>query len=405
MTGSNRLMDQLFADRIQDVPRSFIREILNLALQDDIISFAGGLPNRLLFPVDEIREVTNQVLTESGAEVLQYGSSEGDVGLREWISRRYMEKQGLEIPIERILITSGSQQGLDLLGKVLINAGDPVLIESPGYLGAIQAFSVYRAQFHPVEVDQQGMNIEQFKQTLNAHRPKLAYTVSNFQNPSGISYTEGNKRAVAQAMKAQKTLLIDDDPYGELRFSGEPTTPFWTLLPNQTVMLGSFSKVVVPGLRLGWIVAPQALVDKLLIAKQASDLHTSLLPQRMMQRYLSSYSLDQHIESIIEQYGRQRDAMLAAIDRYFPKQINVTRPEGGMFLWVSLPAPLTAKAVFDLAVREGVVFVPGDPFYTSPHTIRTLRLNFSCVDEAIIETGIRRLGGVIKRLLKVDADC
>ena len=396
-------MDQLFADRIQDVPRSFIREILNLALQDDIISFAGGLPNRLLFPVDEIREVTHQILSESGAEVLQYGSSEGDIGLREWISRRYLDKQGLKIPVEQILITSGSQQGLDLLGKVLINAGDPVLIESPGYLGAIQAFSVYQANFHPVEVDQQGMDIEQLKQTLKTVQPKLAYTVSNFQNPSGISYSQENKRAVAEAIKHQKTLLIDDDPYGELRFSGKATTPFWELLPNQTVMLGSFSKVVVPGLRLGWIVAPQSLIDKLLIAKQASDLHTSLLPQRMMHHYLMAYSLDQHIASIIDQYGRQRDAMLSAIERYFPKQIKVTRPDGGMFLWASLPAPLTAKAVFDLAVKEGVVFVPGDPFYTSPHIVRTLRLNFSCVDEKTIETGIRRLGGVIKRLLDTDA--
>jgi len=334
---------------------------------------------------------------------LQYGSSEGDVGLREWISRRYREKQGLEIPIEQILITSGSQQGLDLLGKVLINAGDPVLIESPGYLGAIQAFSVYRANFRPVEVNQQGMNIAQLEQTLEACQPKLAYTVSNFQNPSGISYKEENKRAVASAIKGRKTLLIDDDPYGELRFSGKPTTPFWTLLPNQTVMLGSFSKVVVPGLRLGWIVAPQSLIDKLLIAKQASDLHTSLLPQRMMHRYLSHYSLDQHIESIINQYGKQRDAMLKAIDRYFPRQISVTRPDGGMFLWVSLPAQLTAKQVFDLALQERVVFVPGDPFYTDGQTIRSLRLNFSCVDAATIETGIRRLGGVIRRLLGSDA--
>lgn len=392
-------MDQLFADRIQDVPRSFIREILNLALQEDVISFAGGLPNRLLFPVDEIREVTDQILSESGAEVLQYGSSEGDAGLREWISARYFEKQGLEIPVERILITSGSQQGLDLLGKVLVNAGDSVLIESPGYLGAIQAFSVYRAIFHPVEVSQQGMDIEQLEHTLQKHKPKLAYTVSTFQNPSGISYTEENKQAVARAFKGRKSLLVDDDPYGELRFSGKPTTPFWTLLPNQTVMLGSFSKVVVPGLRLGWIVAPQSLIDKLLIAKQASDLHTSLLPQRMMHRYLSRYSLDQHIELIVEQYGRQRDAMLKAIDRYFPEQITVTRPEGGMFLWASLPEPLTAKQVFDFAVKEQLVFVPGDPFYTDEQTIRSLRLSFSCVDEATIETGIRRLGAVISRLL------
>ncbi len=397
-------MDQLFADRIQDVPRSFIREILNLALQDDVISFAGGLPNRLLFPVDEMREVTQQVLAESGAEVLQYGSSEGDTDLREWISARYLQKQGLVVPIERILITSGSQQGLDLLGKVLINAGDPVLIESPGYLGAIQAFSVYRAKFHPVDVNSQGMDISGLKQALLSHHPKLAYTVSNFQNPSGISYTEQNKQAVVNALRGHQTLLIDDDPYGELRFSGVATTPFFSLLPDQTVMLGSFSKVVVPGLRLGWIVAPQSLIDKLLIAKQASDLHTSLLPQRMMHRYLTTYSLDSHIQTIIEQYGHQCDAMLGAIDRYFPASINVTRPEGGMFLWATLPAPLTAKAVFDLAVEEQVVFVPGDPFYTQAQTVRTLRLNFSCVDVDTIEIGIRRLGKVIQQLLEDEGE-
>ena len=392
-------MDQLFADRIQDVPRSFIREILSLALQADVISFAGGLPNRLLFPVDEIKEVTQQVLAESGAEVLQYGASEGDPGLRKWISRRYQEKQGLDIPPEHILITSGSQQGLDLLGKVLINAGDPVLIESPGYLGAIQAFSVYRAQFHGVELNPDGLDIKQLKQVLADHAPKLAYTVSNFQNPSGISYSEDTKRAVAEVLRGQPTFLVDDDPYGELRFSGTPTTPFYQLLPEQTVILGSFSKVVVPGLRLGWIVAPPSLMNKLLIAKQASDLHTSLLPQRIMHAYLSRYSLDQHIQKIIGEYGRQKDAMLDAIDRYFPSEARVTRPEGGMFLWVSLPQPLTAKQVFDLAVEQQVVFVPGDPFYTDGKTVRTLRLSFSCVDEATIKTGIKRLGGVIKGLL------
>jgi len=397
-------MDQLFADRIQDVPRSFIREILSLALQPDVISFAGGLPNRLLFPVDEIKEVTQQVLAESGAEVLQYGASEGDPGLREWISGRYREKQNLDIAPERILITSGSQQGLDLLGKVLINAGDPVLIESPGYLGAIQAFSVYRAQFHGVELNPDGLDISQLKQVLADHAPKLAYTVSNFQNPSGISYSEEIKREVAEALRGQPTFLIDDDPYGELRFSGTPTTPFYQQLPEQTVILGSFSKVVVPGLRLGWIVAPPSLMNKLLIAKQASDLHTSLLPQRIMHAYLSRYSLDEHIQKIIHEYGCQRDAMLDAIDRYFPSEVKVTRPQGGMFLWASLPEPLTAKQVFDLAVEQQVVFVPGDPFYTNAKTVRTLRLSFSCVDEAAIETGIRRLGSVIKRLLKDHED-
>ncbi len=392
-------MDQLFADRIQDVPRSFIREILTVALQPDVISFAGGLPNRLLFPVEEIREVTNRVLLESASEVLQYGASEGDLGLREWISARYKEKQGLDIPPEQILITSGSQQGLDLLGKVLINENDAIAIEAPGYLGAIQAFSVYQPDFKPVAVDDTGMDITQLESVLEKENPKLLYTVSNFQNPSGISYTEDNKRAVAETMSRHNNLLIDDDPYGELRFSGQATTPFYSLLPEQTVILGSFSKVVVPGLRLGWMVAPQSLLDRLLIAKQATDLHTSLLPQKIMHGYVSRYSLDAHIAKIIEQYGRQRDVMLAAIERYFPEQVSVTRPDGGMFLWAKLPEPLIAKVVFEKAVQENVVFVPGDPFYVQPQAVRTMRLNFSCVDEATIEEGIKRLGKVLHTML------
>lgn len=394
-------MDQLFSDRIQDVPRSFIREILTVALRPEVISFAGGLPNRLLFPVDEIREVTNQVLLESAGEVLQYGASEGDLSLREWISARYLEKQGLEIPAERILITSGSQQGLDLLGKVLINEGDALVIESPGYLGAIQAFSIYQPNFQAVEVDESGMNIGQLKSALSEYNPKLAYTVSNFQNPSGISYSEENKCAVADALSAYKTLLIDDDPYGELRFSGCATTPFYTLLPDQTVILGSFSKIVVPGLRLGWLVAPPSLLSKLLIAKQATDLHTSLLPQRIMIGYLRRYSLDQHIQTIIQHYGHQRDVMYAAIERYFPPNVHITHPDGGMFLWVSLPEPLIAMEVFEKAVLENVVFVPGDPFYINSKSVRTLRLNFSCVDEATIELGIKRLGKVLHEMLIV----
>jgi 2-aminoadipate transaminase len=392
-------MDQLFADRIQDVPRSFIREILTVALRPDVISFAGGLPNRLLFPVDEIREVTNQVLLESAGEVLQYGASEGDLGLREWISKRYREKQGLDIAPERILITSGSQQGLDLLGKVLINEGDALVMESPGYLGAIQAFSVYQPDFQSVEVDEKGMDIGQLELALSKHSPKLVYTVSNFQNPSGISYPEDNKHAVAGALSGFKTLLIDDDPYGELRFLGRATTPFYTLLPGQTVILGSFSKVVVPGLRLGWMVAPSSLLSKLLVAKQATDLHTSLLPQRIMSTYLSRYSLDQHIATIIEHYGHQRDAMIAAIERYFPQEVGITHPDGGMFLWARLPEPLLAMEVFEKAVLENVVFVPGDPFYIDPKSVSTLRLNFSCVDEATIEEGIKRLGRVLHAML------
>lgn len=394
------MIESLFAERVGSVPRSFIREILTVALRPEVISFAGGLPNSLLFPVEAIQSAMHAVMSESGAEVLQYSASEGDPALRQWISDRYLEKQGITVSPENILMTNGSQQGLDLLSKVLINKEDNIIIEAPAYLGAIQAFSVYQPCFRAVSLHEDGMDVSELEKVLDRYTPKLAYTVSNFQNPSGISYTENNKREVAQALQGRELLMIDDDPYGELRFSGRPTTPFWSLLPEQTVMLGSFSKVVAPGLRLGWVVAPNALIEKLLLVKQASDLHTSLFPQRVMHRYLSQHSLDQHVQSIIHHYGRQRDAMLDAIGQYFPDSVQVTHPDGGMFLWATLPMPLTAKAVFERAMQENVVFVPGDPFYIDAQDVRTMRLNFSCVETKEIYKGISCIGDVIYQLLE-----
>lgn len=395
----DHLLSEFFAERIKHVPRSFIREILTIALQDDVISFAGGLPNPSLFPVKEIQQASADILAESGAKVLQYGASQGDINLRKWISQRYLEKQGLEIHADNILITSGSQQALDLIGKVLINEGDKIAIESPGYLGAIQAFSLFQPEFISLPINEQGLDISELEVVLNTHSPKLIYTVPNFQNPSGISHSESNKQAVAEQVKKHNTLIIDDDPYGELRFSGKPTTPYWQLLPDQTILLGSFSKIIAPGMRLGWVAAPKNIIDKLLIAKQASDLHTSLLTQGIIHQFLKTHSLDAHISTITDNYGKQCDAMLNAINQYFPDNVKTTKPEGGMFLWVTLPDPLTAKAVFEGALKEKVVFVPGDPFYINPININTLRLNYSCADEVTVDEGIKRIGKVIQALL------
>ncbi len=266
-------MDIPFSDRIAAVPQSFIREILKVALDPSVISFAGGLPSRDLFPVEGIKNAASTVLEEHGQDVLQYSNTEGYLELRQFISDRYRNKQGLDIPVNNILITNGSQQGLDLLGKTLINEGDDIIIEEPGYLGAIQAFSVYRARFNPVPVSEDGLNVERLKGVMLSRKPKLLYTVPNFQNPSGISYSEENRRAVAEVLKDSSTILVQDDPYGDLRFAGVEKTSFKKLLPDHTVVLGSFSKIVVPSFRLGWIVAPDALMEKLVIAKQAADLH------------------------------------------------------------------------------------------------------------------------------------
>lgn len=392
-------MNSMFSDRISDVPRSFIREILKVAIDPSVISFAGGLPNRNLFPLEELREATNKVFDSAGRDALQYSNSEGNLQLREYISARYREKQDLDVPVDNILIINGSQQGLDLLGKIFLNEGDEIIVEEPGYLGAIQAFCVYRSTFRPIPLTGGGMNVDRLREVMAAGAPKLIYTVPNFQNPSGNSYPEENRCDIANVVRGTRTLLIEDDPYGELRFAGTPKRSFWELLPDNTVLLGSFSKVVAPGLRIGWIVARDHVMEKLLVAKQASDLHSNHLVQRILQQFLEDHDLDDHIGKIVQVYDRQRLAMLQCIADYLPVEVVHTTPEGGMFLWLALPEGASSMELFDLAIKERVAFVPGDPFYVDGRKSNTLRLNFSCVDEKTIETGMKRLGGAVDRLL------
>jgi 2-aminoadipate transaminase len=394
------IMDSIFSDRITDVPRSFIREILKVAVDPTIISFAGGLPNRAFFPEDELHAATNEVFRRHGRDNFQYGNSEGSLELREYIAERYRLKKNIEIPVENILITSGSQQGLDLLGKILINDGDGVIIEEPGYLGAIQAFSIYMPTFLPVPLSEQGIDTQKLSAAVKSRKPRLMYTVPNFQNPSGITYSDADRLEVAKILKGTNTILIEDDPYGELRFSGEGKRSFKDLLPDNTVLLGSFSKIVVPGFRIGWIAAPGPIMDKLLIAKQAADLHTCHFTQNIIYQYLKDNDIEAHISTIRKAYGRQCRAMLSSIEKHFPQGVTHTSPEGGMFLWAELPEGVTALSLFDLAVKDRVVFVPGDPFYIDKKGTRTMRLNFSCVDEETIDIGIERLGKAIRNLLE-----
>jgi len=392
-------MGSIFSDRISDVPRSFIREILKVALDESVISFAGGLPSRDLFPLAEIKAATNRVLDESGMDALQYSSSEGYRELREWISTRYKVKKGVEVSPDSILITTGSQQGLDLLGKTLLNEGDGVAIEEPGYLGAIQAFAVYRSKFSPVPVGPDGVDTGKLEEALSGDMIKLFYCVPNFQNPSGISYSIENRRKVAEVFQGRNTLLVEDDPYGELRFLGQEKPSFHKLIPESTVLLGSFSKIVVPSFRIGWIVAGEEVMERLIVAKQASDLHTNYFGQRIILRYLLDYDIDEHISKIRHAYGCRRDAMVEAIRDYFPEETSYTNPEGGMFLWITLPGGLSAMEAFNRAIQQKVAFVPGDPFYVGKRNVNTLRLNFSSVDEETIRTGIRRLAGVLKEMI------
>ncbi len=394
-------VNNLLSERIKNVPESFIRKILKISIQSDIISFAGGHPDSGLYPVVEIEKASSKVLQTKGSSTLQYASSEGDTDLREWIANRYREKQGLDISIDNILITNGSQQTFDLLAKVLLNEGDPIALENPGYLGAIQSFSLFQPSMHPVPIDENGMDTNTLIDVLKNHKPKFLYTVPNFQNPTGISYSEENRKAVAQAVSESNTLLIQDDPYGELRYTGQSRTNFYSLLPEQTVLLGSFSKIVVPSMRIGWIVAPKWLFKPLVIAKQAADLHTNFFSQQLIAQYLKDNPLDKHIEKIIQFYGSKKQAMLKAIKEYFPSDVKIAESEGGMFIWATLPEGMSSMTLFDEALKQQVAFVPGEPFYVGDNIKgreNTLRLSFVTVDEATITEGIKRLGACITHL-------
>jgi 2-aminoadipate transaminase len=392
-------MNYSFAGRMGSVQKSFIREILKVTENPQVISFAGGLPNPKLFPVTEISAATIKVLAESGDSVLQYSTTEGFLPLRQYLAARYLKNRGLTVDPDEILITNGSQQGLDLIGKVFLDQGDGMAIERPGYLGAIQAFSMFQPQFHPVPLLEDGVNITALAATLREHRSKLFYGVPNFQNPSGITYSGPNRREVADLLQQHDTLFVEDDPYGELRFIGNDLPSLKTYLGDRAILLGSFSKIIAPGMRLGWICAAREIMEKIIVAKQAADLHTSFFVQRVIYQYLADNGIDSHIARIREAYKRQREAMVSAIERHFPDGVQYTKPEGGMFLWVTLPEGISSLELFDLATRANVAFVPGAPFYTDGGGADTLRLNYSCSDEATIEEGIGRLGEAIKKLL------
>ncbi len=395
------MTERLIANRMKDVPKSFIREILKVANQPNVISFAGGLPNADLFPNEALREAAMQVFTNNS--VFQYGASEGLPELRDYIAQRYKEKDGLEIDPSRILITSGSQQGLDLLGKTFLNEEDGVIIEEPGYLGAIQAFASYRASFTSVPLQGDGLDMELLEKEL-VHKHKLIYTVPAFQNPSGISYSEEKIVAISNILRGKDILMIEDTPYRDINFESEKKKDFfYRYIPEQTIILGSFSKTCVPGMRLGWMVIPEAFYDRILIAKQATDLHTNITSQYILLHYLKHNDIERHIAKINKQYSFQYNTMLQELDKYFPKEGKFTRPGGGMFIWARLPGGLSAYDLFKLAIERGVAFVPGDPFYAQKKEgISTLRLNFTNSKEEELKKGVQILSSCIEELLVLE---
>jgi 2-aminoadipate transaminase len=395
--------DYYLSEGSRNIPRSFIREILETAEQPGIISFAGGLPNPRLFPVEPIYEAARYIFSHSSAtSTLQYGGSQGYRPLREWIAERYSAKYKLSITPEMILLTNGSQQAVDLLAKTLINPGDVLMLEKPSYLGAIQCFSAYRPRFNQITMDDDGIDLNTLKEDLEKTGSHLLYSIPNFQNPSGISYSLERRKGVSVIQDYYNMLIIEDDPYGEIRFEGENLPSIYSLNPDKTIWCGSFSKMISPGIRLGWICAPLELMQHLLRAKQAADLHTNNVVQRLIHTYLIKNNIDDHLQKIREAYKIQKDSMVRCVQQYFPQGTKHTNPQGGMFLWVTLPDGLSSEELIKPALNDKkVVFVPGRSFYTSGNEgDRSMRLNFSNSSVEEIEEGMKRLGSLIK-----EADC
>lgn len=389
-------MEQLFTDRILNTPSSFIREILKVTQKKDFISFAGGLPNPVSFPKEELKESMNRVILESGDEAFQYATTEGHYPLREYIANHYKERFNMEFSPDDILITTGSQQGLDLMGKVLINKGDIVCIEKPGYLGAIQAFSMFEPKFEAIELSEDGLDINELDKLLSEKSVKLMYLVPNFQNPTGITYSRKKRKEIYELLKKYNTVLIEDDPYGELRFEGEDVEYIGSFGLENSVLFGSISKIITPGMRLGWICTKnKEIMKKLVTAKQASDLHSNIFSQYTIFDYLEHNDLNIHIDKIKKLYKSQSSAMIKSIDKYFPKDIVYTSPQGGMFMWVKLPNGQSSLKLFDKAIKKKVAFVPGNPFYTDEKDVPTLRLNYTNTDIETIDEGIRRLASIL----------
>lgn len=391
-------MEHLLSDRIKATPPSFIRSILKTAADPDIISFAGGLPNPVSFPQEELLASMERIVETYGDSLFQYSITAGLPELRQYIANRYNEKFGLDLTIDNILITTGSQQALDLISKVLLNEGDGVIVEKPSYLGAIQAFSQYQPAFYPVDLTENGLDIGQLKEALQ-NQVKFIYAIPDFQNPTGLTYSAENRAEICEILKEHDIVLVEDDPYGELRFDGE-RLPYIGAgkLPN-SIVLGTFSKTVTPGMRTGFIISQNIeLLKHISVAKEASDLHTNIFSQYLIWDYLEHNDYDQHIAKIRELYKKQAQAMITAMDKYFPKTVTYTKPHGGMFLWVTLPEGVSAMELFPKALENKVAFVPGDPFYINMKNVNTMRLNYTNADSQTIEEGIRKLGELLQAL-------
>ncbi len=400
-----------YAQRLHGMGSSAIRELLKLTQNPDIISFAGGLPAPEFFPVERFSEAAERVLREHGSAALQYSTTDGYLPLRELIVEK-MAAYGIHATAANVMITSGSQQALDLIGKLLINPGDLVLTERPTYLGALQAWNAYQAEYTAVSIDDHGLRTDLLEKAL-CGGPKFMYILPNFQNPGGVTLPYERRLDIVHMADRYGLPIIEDDPYGELRYEGEHLPPLIALdaqelgddpgglMRGNVIYLSTFSKTLAPGLRIGWMVAPASVINQCVTIKQGMDLHTSSFDQMVAYEVAKDGFLKQHVRRLREVYRERRDVMLAAMAEFFPPEISWTQPQGGLFLWVTLPEHLDSTELFRQAVTNNVAFVPGVSFYPDGTGYNTLRLNFSSVTPEQIEQGIERLGRVLWETVEV----
>lgn len=396
-----------FAQRTRQMRRSSIREILKLTQQPDVISFAGGLPAPELFPVEQIRAAVERILTEQGARALQYSTTEGLPELREFIATR-MSNENLTVKPENVVIVGGAQQALDLLARVLMNDGDKVIVENPTYLGELTALRPYRPTYLAAATDEDGLCVDEIEPLL-AQRPAFMYLVPNFQNPQGVTLSLERRLKLVGLLAVYGIPVIEDNPYGHLIYSGEMLPSILELdamnlhtqsVNGHVIYVGTFSKILAPGLRLGWVIAPEVVIDQVVLAKQSADLHTSTFTQMLAYETIKGDFLDGHIARLRDVYRERRDVMLAAMARDFPAGVRWTQPNGGLFLLVTLPQHIKAGDLLQQAIKHKVAFVPGDDFHVNDTGQNTFRLNFSNANPELIEIGIQRLGALLCKALQ-----
>lgn len=389
------------AKRTEEMKASEIRELLKLAGNREIISFGGGLPSPDSFPIEEIDKICTNVLKEYGTSALQYGVTEGLTELRVTLAER-MKKFGINCERENVIVTNGAQEALDLVSKIFIDPGDFVAVELPSYLGGISSFRNYQSRFLTVDLDSDGMKTHELESKLKAmkerEKVKLIYTIPNFHNPAGVTMTLERRKHLLEIAEKYDIPILEDDPYVELRYSGEDVPSIKSMDRNGLVIyVSTFSKIFAPGIRLGWIIAEKELARKITIAKQGTDLCTNIFCQYLANEYIKSGTMDRQIPKIRKMYKRKRDKMLSSLKKYFPEGCKWSRPDGGMFIWVTLPEGIDTEELFKEAINEKVCYIHGGAFCVDDSGHRSMRLNFSNADEDKIEEGVKRLGNLIKK--------